>query len=84
MSELPKCVGTGCDRRMLCLRFRSLPAGQDVMNPPPLKPVTGACAFFMPSQGIGRHWLMRESEAEEWAERARALPARHIETRRTR
>lgn len=80
-AQLDKCVGTGCERRDGCVRFRSLVSGQDVLNPPPLKRVTQACAYFHPIGVMAESLMLDVEEAEAWAARTIAKPQPHRQKR---
>lgn len=74
LEGLDKCVGTGCDRRAQCIRFRSDVQGQGVMLTPPLKRVSQACAYFHPILAMGKAYMMTPEQAEAWAAKVIAKP----------
>lgn len=71
-----KCPGTGCDKRGQCYRFRDMVrAGQEVLDPVPVKRITQACAYYHPVGSAPSGLLMTIAEAEAWA-------ASHTEARK--
>lgn len=79
---LDKCVGTGCERRAECVRFRSLVQGQAVLNPPPLKRVSQACAYFHPIGVMATALMLTLEEAAVWAADTTAKPTERAKVKR--